>query len=169
MGQLVGYGHDQNVTVCLGLQLTHPFADRVVGAVEAQDDGSSAMDEQSSEICVATLTDPSSHALPSVECCFGSSPSHAAKSRPLVKADPLPTAATRAVAISGPTPGTSSSRWHAASWLAMLSITPQCDLFPGEVFLSPDCSPHFSGKAKNQGMSLRRECSIFNRAFGSYA
>jgi hypothetical protein len=35
---------------------------------------------------------PSSGGLPPVECCWGTSPSHAAKSRTLVKAVPLPTA-----------------------------------------------------------------------------
>src|SRR5690349_8547742 len=40
---------------------------------------------------------PSSFGLPPVECCCGTSPSHVANSRPLLKAAPLPIAATIAV------------------------------------------------------------------------
>ena len=41
-----------------------------------------------------------------VDICFGTQPSHAAKSRPLAKAVPLPMAATRALAMNGPMTGT---------------------------------------------------------------
>ena len=41
-----------------------------------------------------------------VDICFGTRPSHAAKSRPLAKAAPLPIAATVALAMIGPMPGT---------------------------------------------------------------
>src|ERR1700733_14904148 len=48
---------------------------------------------------------PYSLALSPVECWRGTSPSQAAKSRPLRKAAPLPMAATVAVETRGPTPG----------------------------------------------------------------
>src|ERR1700692_1257716 len=48
---------------------------------------------------------PASFALPPVEYCFGTKPIHAAKSRPLRNAAPLPIAATIAVATMGPMPG----------------------------------------------------------------
>src|SRR5208282_1178794 len=41
-----------------------------------------------------------------VDICFGTRPSQAAKSRPLVKAAPSPMAATMALAMIGPMPGT---------------------------------------------------------------
>ena len=44
--------------------------------------------------------------MPPVDICFGTRPSHAAKSRPLAKAAPLPIAATVALATIGPMPGT---------------------------------------------------------------
>src|SRR6516225_2109332 len=48
--------------------------------------------------------------LPPLECCFGTSPIQAEKSRPDRKAFGSATLATRAVASAGPTPGISSSR-----------------------------------------------------------
>ena len=52
---------------------------------------------------------PASLALPPVEYCFGTSPIHAANSRPLWKAAPLPIAAT--IAVAGEVP--LSRLWHA--------------------------------------------------------
>src|SRR5262249_22984494 len=48
--------------------------------------------------------------LPPLECCFGTRPIQAEKSRPDRKALGSATLATRAVASAGPTPGISSSR-----------------------------------------------------------
>jgi hypothetical protein len=48
---------------------------------------------------------PSSFVFPPVEYYRGTTPSQAAKSRPLRKAAPLPMAATMAVATIGPIPG----------------------------------------------------------------
>lgn len=64
---------------------------------------------------------PSSVGLPPLECCRGTSPSHAAKSRPFRKACPCPIDATIAVAPSGPIPGISSKRRQAASAAAIAS------------------------------------------------
>jgi hypothetical protein len=47
--------------------------------------------------------------------CFGTSPSQAPKSRPWVKPSPLPIAATTALEMIGPTPGTVITRWQASS------------------------------------------------------
>ena len=57
---------------------------------------------------------PPSLCLPPLECSRGVRPSQAARSRPRSKAFPLPIAATRAVAVCGPIPGTSSSRRQAS-------------------------------------------------------
>lgn len=48
---------------------------------------------------------PSSFVLPPVERCWGTKPSQVANSRPFLKAEPFPIAATIAVAPSGPIPG----------------------------------------------------------------
>src|SRR5689334_22722276 len=62
---------------------------------------------------------PSNFGLPPVVCCLGTSPSQAPRSRPRLNAAPLPTAATRAVALSTPTPGIVTRRRAASSWRAM--------------------------------------------------
>src|SRR3954447_15411255 len=58
-----------------------------------------------------------------VEICLGTSPSHAAKSRPLEKLSPVPIAATMALEMIGPMPGTLIRRSHPASRLASSSIS----------------------------------------------
>src|SRR5262249_43609484 len=58
-----------------------------------------------------------------VEICLGTSPSQAAKSRPLPNASPLPMAATIALEMIGPIPGTLISRWQPASRRAIASIS----------------------------------------------
>ena len=55
-----------------------------------------------------------SFCLPPVEYSRGTIPTHAAKSRPLRNALPLPIAATRAVAVTGPIPGMAVSRQQAS-------------------------------------------------------
>jgi hypothetical protein len=50
-----------------------------------------------------------------VEICFGTIPSQAPKSRPFEKAPPLPIAATIALEMIGPMPGTVINRLQAAS------------------------------------------------------
>ena len=60
------------------------------------------------------LLSPSRRSLPPLERCRGTSPIHAARCRPELKFFALPTAATMAVAITGPTPGTAVRRSQAA-------------------------------------------------------
>ena len=73
-----------------------------------------------------------------VEICFGTSPSQAAKSRPLIKAEPSPIAATIALAISGPTPGVSIRRLQSSSCLVSISST-----FGGALNASIEQAPVF--------------------------
>src|SRR5947208_14489035 len=47
-----------------------------------------------------------------VDSCFGTSPSQAPKSRPCLNPVPLPIAATTALEMIGPTPGTVIRRWQ---------------------------------------------------------
>ena len=54
---------------------------------------------------------------------LGASPSQAAKSRPLVNTSPAPIAATVALEMIGPMPGTLISRSQPASWRAIASIS----------------------------------------------
>src|SRR6516165_3378962 len=61
---------------------------------------------------------------PPVLYCRGTSPNQAAKSRPRSKASSLPIAATMAVEISGPTPGTLINCRHLASDRLRISISP---------------------------------------------
>jgi hypothetical protein len=61
---------------------------------------------------------PSRRSFPPLECCLGVRPSQAAKCRPEPKRWSSDTAATTAVAITGPKPGTSTRRRHASSVLA---------------------------------------------------
>src|SRR6516162_5480122 len=65
---------------------------------------------------------PYSLALPPVEYCRGTTPTQAAKSRPLRNAAPLPMAATVAVETSGPKPGIWRRRRHSAFSFPMRSI-----------------------------------------------
>src|SRR5215472_11575244 len=56
-----------------------------------------------------------------VEICFGTSPSQAPKSRPLQNTSPVPIAATIALEMMGPMPGTVISRSQCGSWRASVS------------------------------------------------
>ena len=58
-----------------------------------------------------------------VEICFGTSPSQAAKSRPLANTSPLPIAATMALEMIGPMLGTLINRSHAGSLQASAPIS----------------------------------------------
>jgi hypothetical protein len=58
-----------------------------------------------------------------VEICFGTSPSHAPKSRPFENASPVPIAATVALEMIGPMPGTVISRSQPLSCRASASIS----------------------------------------------
>src|SRR5215470_807911 len=59
-----------------------------------------------------------------VENCLGTRPSQAAKSRPLENASPVPIAATTALEMIGPMPGTLTNRSQPASWRARAVISP---------------------------------------------
>src|SRR4029078_9181880 len=97
----------------------------VLGAVDlgVTDHGQRAGGEQAAQIAIALLADtaelfpastrvllPPALSLPPLECCLGTSPIQAEKSRPDRKAFGSAMLATRAVASAGPTPGMSSSR-----------------------------------------------------------
>jgi hypothetical protein len=71
-------------------------------------------DEQDMEVAIAALGYLAEERSP-VEICLGTSPSQAAKSRPFVNASPVPIAATIALEMIGPIPGTLIKRSQPAS------------------------------------------------------
>src|SRR6267378_3342888 len=73
------------------------------------DDRKRAGHEQAAQIAVTCLLILPSLFLPPLECCFGTIPIQAEKLRPDRKDFGSATAATKAVASTGPTPGASSS------------------------------------------------------------
>jgi hypothetical protein len=74
------------------------------------DDGKRAGHEQPAQIAVTLFADTAEPVLaPPLECCFGTSPIQAEKSRPDRKIFGSATVATTAVASTEPTPGASSS------------------------------------------------------------
>jgi hypothetical protein len=81
---------------------------------------------------------PSSLALPPVECCCGTTPSHAANSRPLPKAAPFPMAATMAIATTGPKPGIFRMRLQPASLVEIYSsLSVSSSICCSTIFHSP--------------------------------
>src|SRR6266700_1198459 len=82
------------------------------------------LDEQGPQVAIATLRYLAEDRAIPVEICLGTSPSQAAKARPLANASPAPMAATIALEMIGPIPGTLISRSQPASRWAMASITP---------------------------------------------
>src|SRR3954470_19761825 len=80
--------------------------------LRSEQNGASALDEEHTQIAISALRDAAGIVRSPVDICFGTRPSHAAKSRPLAKAAPLPIAATVALAMIGPMPGTELSTVH---------------------------------------------------------
>ena len=71
----------------------------------SQQNDASGLHEEHAKVAIAALGDtPEDRSIP-VDICFGTRPSQAAKSRPRVKAIPLPIAATTALEMIGPMPG----------------------------------------------------------------
>src|ERR1700688_596671 len=66
---------------------------------------------------------PSNFCLPPLECSPGTIPIQADSARPFPKALPLPIAPIKAVAVTGPTPGISVSRWQASFSFAVFWMT----------------------------------------------
>jgi hypothetical protein len=102
----------------------------------------------------------------------GTRPSHAPKSRPRSNASPVPMAATTAVEISGPIPGTLVRRRQLASLSPICSISPArppclrlCPVYPG----NPRCniegeSPHFVERTYSLAVIQHRLARICEEA-----
>lgn len=85
----------------------------------------SCLHQQGWDITITALGDtPEDRPVRSpVDICRGTSPNQALRSRPLAKPDASPPAATMALEIVGPIPGTVISRWQQASWSANCLIS----------------------------------------------
>jgi len=83
---------------------------------------------------------------PPVECSSGTTPNQAAKSRPLRNAAPLPIVAMIAVALTGPTPGITTSLRQASFSRAIFSI----DLSARSIFSASCSSSCFSSAEQYQ-------------------
>ena len=105
---------------------------------------------------------PSNHGRPPVEYCRGTKSSQALSSRPLRNTAASPTAATRAMAVNGPMPGITCSRWQAGSaWLIATICASNCLTRSSR---RRNSSPRLLGgvRAPNlppQGAGLRCECA----------
>ena len=103
----VGHRDDQDVSRRPRLKQVHPCPRlRFCFSLGSQHDRAGSMDEDLAQVIVTALADPVEFRLTAGRVpSFGTSPSHAANSRPLWKAAPLPIEATIAVATKGPMPG----------------------------------------------------------------
>src|SRR6516225_9146 len=102
-----------------------PRAEAISGpVVRAHQQHLCCLDQQRAQIFAASLGNAAKDGPAPPLYCRGTSPSQAAKSRPRSKASPPPIAATIAVEISGPTPGTLINCRHLASDRLRISISP---------------------------------------------
>jgi hypothetical protein len=114
---LVGHGDDGAVPGRPSLKPVQPATELVVLSVYTGEDHTASINKESTQVGITTLADPKKSRF-AVECCLGSIPSHAARSRLLRKAAPLPIAAVSAVAVRDPTPGMVSRRRQPSSFFA---------------------------------------------------
>ncbi len=105
-------------------QSSEPWPLQRAVLLRVADNGHRADDEQPSQYRLPCLVMLPSLSLPPVDCCFGTSPIHAARLRPDPNAFQSPISATRAVATIGPMPGISSSRRLASHERCQARIRP---------------------------------------------
>src|ERR1700704_6618459 len=123
--------------------------------------------EQDAQVAIAPLRYFAEDGAVPVEICLGTSPSHAAKSRPLEKLSPVPIAATMALEMIGPMPGTLIRRSHPASRLASSSISLDKTSMRSSSRCQSEASPSMTrtmrgestsgGVARMRGSSTRRK------------
>jgi hypothetical protein len=120
-GNLVGERDRDEPGRLLGREIPDPGGEGRSRAVGPAQDGGGPDDEQPAQVAVAFFGDPAEVLAPLLECSRGVSPSQAAKSRPLRKAEGSLTRPAKAEAPIGPTAGTVSRR-RAVS-LSLLAAT----------------------------------------------
>src|ERR1700730_6529069 len=94
--------------------------------------------------------------------CFGTSPSQAPKSRPLENAAPLPIAATVALEMIGPMPGTVISRSHAGSPQASAPISLDRTLMRSSSRCQSSASPSMRCSMRGDRTSVRLASMLGN-------
>src|SRR6266581_3509694 len=115
-GQLVGKRDREDVVVQPLLGGLEPGLEPVaLPALGLDQHNPRRLDEQGPQVAIATLRYLAEDRAIPVEICLGTSPSQAAKARPLANASPAPMAATIALEMIGPIPGTLISRSQPAS------------------------------------------------------
>jgi hypothetical protein len=122
-GDLVGQSNDGFIPVGALLEFVQPDSKSVSTAMQMEHARACSVDQQPAQIAVTLLLMLSRVSFPPVECCRGTSPSHAAKSRPRRNRRASPTAARRAVAPRGPMPGIVIKRRAVSSAAARSSIS----------------------------------------------
>jgi hypothetical protein len=108
-GELVGERDRQNVAVQALLRSFDPRLEPVALPslrldLDQHDPG--GLNKQRTQITIATPRYAAEDGAITGDICFGTSPSQAPKSRPLANASPVPIAATIALEMIGPMPGT---------------------------------------------------------------
>src|SRR6516164_7300930 len=122
--QLVGEGSGQNVRMQALSGANEPESEAVLRPVRRpQQNDPGCLHEECSQVTVAALGDAPGMVRSPVDICLGTRPSQAEKSRPLANAAPLPIAATIALEMIGPMPGTVITLRQLSSLFANASIS----------------------------------------------
>jgi hypothetical protein len=121
--ELVGERDRQHVVVQPPRGRLDPgFEAMVLPAERPQQHDAGGLHEQRSEVLLPRLEILPRIVRSPAGICLGTRPSQAPKSRPLANTSPVPMAATVALEMIGPTPGTVINRSQPASALASASI-----------------------------------------------
>ena len=121
--QLVGQSDDDNILVRSRQQLREPLAQAGACLCRCCSTLRAPCTKSLRKYLLPRLLMPSNFCLPPVEYSPGTIPIQTDSFLPFPKALPWPTAAIRAVAVTGPTPGISVSRWQASFSLADFWMT----------------------------------------------
>ena len=124
-GQLIGERNRQHVGMqpLLG-RLDPGFEPVALPALRLDQHNPRRLHEQDAQIAIAALGYLAQDRAASGRHLSRTRPNQAPKSRPLENASPVPIAATIALEMIGPIPGTLISRSQPASWRAIVSISP---------------------------------------------
>ena len=123
-GELVGEGDRQHIAVQAPGCLLDPGPQAASGGRRSpRKDDVGGLHEQRPQVLVAALGDLTQDRAIPRRLLLGTSPSQAPKSRPCLNPLPLPIAATTALEMIGPTPGTVINRWQLSSCCASASIS----------------------------------------------
>ena len=112
------------IRVLSPLEVIYPRPEAMLGSIQPGKRRPSTFYHEFPDVEIASFADTQQLRLPPEECCRGTSPNQDAMSRPFLKAVASPTAATRAVEMMGPIPGTPMRRLHPSLDREMRPISP---------------------------------------------